>query len=35
MGLRMQPRHETFVTERWAGLAKRLHDTEHAGDDIT
>jgi hypothetical protein len=19
--------------ERWAGLAKRLHDTEHAGDD--
>jgi hypothetical protein len=54
MGLRMQPRHETFVTlfgkpgsnivervailmafaavthERWAGLAKRLHNTEHA-----
>ena len=59
MGLRMEPRHETFVTrfsnassnvvesaailmafvaaphERWAELAKRLHDTEHAGDDTT
>ena len=21
--------------ERWAELAKRLHDTEHAGDDTT
>jgi hypothetical protein len=21
--------------ERWAVLAKRLHDTEHAGDDVT
>jgi hypothetical protein len=21
--------------ECWAGFAKRLHDTEHAGDDIT
>jgi hypothetical protein len=21
--------------ERWAELAKRMHDTEHAGDDTT
>jgi hypothetical protein len=21
--------------ERWAQLAKRMHDTEHAGDDTT
>ena len=48
MGLRMQPRSETFFTliskagpdvvaphEHGAEFAKRMHDTEHAGDDTT
>ena len=33
--LEVEGRSVAAPHERWAKLAKRLHDTEHAGDDTT